>query len=102
MTGNNHPNRRTKITTDGRNNVTVERANPSTGEHECTTYFVPYLSGGKSGYVRVRDTAGRYPQVCEKLYSTGNTLMATPSTLLDVIRSELRRRVAAEKRDLNY
>jgi hypothetical protein len=82
------------------NNVTVERDDQITGERESVTYFVPRIPDGKPGYVRIRDAAGRYPQVCEKLYGTGNTLMATPETLPAVIRRELRRRVAAERREL--
>jgi hypothetical protein len=89
---------RTKITVD-RNNVTVERNNPFTGERESTTYFVPF--GTKSGYVRIHDRAGHYPQVCERLGRTGNTLTATPETLPAVIRSELRRLVATERRELD-
>lgn len=42
-------------------------------------------------------TLGR--QVCVGLVSMGYTLVATPGTLLDVIRSEYRRAVAAEKRE---
>lgn len=79
------------------NNVTVERDNPFSGERESTTYFAPHMSGGKPGYVRIRDAAGRYPQVCERLSSTGHTLMATPETLPAVIRRELRRQAAAER-----
>ena len=89
-----------KITVDA-NNVTVERDDPFTGERTTTTYFAPHMSGGKAGYVRIRDAAGRYPQVCERLSSTGNTLMATPETLPAVIRRELRRRVAADRRELD-
>ena len=81
---------KTKITVDS-NNVTVERDDPFTGERSRITYFAPHMSGGKPGYVRIRDTAGRYPQVCERLNSTGNTLMATPESLPRVIRRELDR-----------
>jgi hypothetical protein len=89
---------RTKITAQF-NDVTVERTDLITGERTRTTYFVPHVSDGRAGYVRIRDTAGRYPQVCERLYGTGNTLMATEATLGAVIRRELRRRVAAERRE---
>jgi len=88
---------KTKITTD-RNNVTVERDDPIFGR-TSTTYFVPYSPTGRAGYVRIRDASGRYPQVCERLNSTGDTLMATPETLPAVIRRELRRRRDAEHRE---
>ena len=91
---------KTKLTVSS-NNVTVERDDPFTGERSSTTYFAPYISNGSAGYVRVRDAAGRYPQVCERLNSTGNTLMATPETLPAVIRRELRRRNAADRRELD-
>jgi len=82
------------------NDVTVERDDPFTGERISRTYFAPHTLSGEAGYVRIRDSAGRYPQVCEKLYGGGNTLMATPDTLPSVIRRELRRRVADEQREL--
>jgi len=87
---------RTKITVESYN-VTVERNDPVTGERTTTTYFAPRTSTGH-GYVRIRDAAGRYPQVCEKLYFVGGTLMSTPENLAKVIRRELRRRVADERR----
>lgn len=86
---------KTKITVHS-NNVTVQRDDPFTGERDSITYFVPH--GG--GYVRIRDRAGRFPQVCEQLCGTGNTLSATIETLPVVIRRELRRLVATERREL--
>ena len=91
---------KTKITVDS-NNVTVERDDPFTGERSSVTYFAPHMSDGKPGYVRIRDAAGRYPQVCDGLNSTGDTLMATPETLPAVIRRELRRHNAADRRELD-
>jgi hypothetical protein len=88
---------RTRITVDG-NNVTVER-DDHLGERTRVTYFAPHIQSGNPGYVRIRDTAGTYPQVCELLYQTGNTLMATPESLPRVIRHELRRRMADERRN---
>lgn len=90
---------RTRITAD-RNNVTIERDDPFSGERTSTTYFVPYSSDGHAMYVRIRDAAGHYPQVCDHLYGTGSTLMATPDTLAAVIRRELRARQRDEARDL--
>ena len=81
---------KTKITVNG-NEVTVEQDNLLSGRRESTTYFVPHTSNGESAYVRIRDIYGHYPQVCERLASTGNALMATPKTLPSVIRRELRR-----------
>lgn len=86
---------KTRITVNG-NDVTVERDDPATGDRETTTYFVPH----NGGYVRIRDSAGRYPQVCERLYGTGSTLMATPETLPAVIRRELRKLARDERREL--
>ena len=80
------------------NNVTVSRENPFTGERETTTYFAPH----NGGYVRIRDRAGRYPQVCSGLSSTGSTLsVSSADELPAVIRRELRRLVAAERRELD-
>jgi hypothetical protein len=54
---------------------------------------------GKTGYVQewFRDT-NTWKQVCERLTSMGNTLMATDATLAEVIRREYKRMVAAEAR----
>lgn len=90
---------KTKITVNS-NEVTVERDDEFVGRRTTTTYFVPHMSSGQSAYVRIRDRAGRHPQVCEGLNSTGSTLIATPETLAAVIRRELRRRVAADRREL--
>lgn len=84
------------IITAKSNAVTVERDDHFDGERTVTTYFVHPMSDGRPGYVRIRDAAGRYPQVCEGLSTTGNTLMATPETLPAVIRRELRRRERRE------
>lgn len=70
-------------------------------ERCTTTYFVPYLSDNRAGYVRIRDSRGQFPQVCEGLSSRGNTLMATPETLPAVIRRELRKLNAELKREMN-
>lgn len=91
----NHPNRKTRITVDSYGDVTVERDDPFTGERCVTTYF---CSGT---YVRVRDREGRHPQVCVGLASRGPTLMASRETLPDVIRKELRRAQAVERRELS-
>ena len=87
----------TKITVSG-NKITVERDNQILSERSTTTYFVDRMSG--PGYVRIKDDAGRYPQACAALGSTGSTLMATADTLPSVIRRELRRLVAIERRIL--
>jgi len=92
---------KTKITVDSNHYVTVERDDLFSGERTTTTYFAPHLSNGQAGYVRIADRAGRFPQVCERLSSTGSTLMATPENLPAVIRRELRRRYAADRRILD-
>ena len=84
---------RAKITVDG-HNVTVEMDDELTGERTRTTYFC------MGEYVHIKDRAGRYPQVCERLSGSGSTLRATDDTLLAVIRRELRRRREAERREL--
>jgi hypothetical protein len=86
---------RAKITTDG-HNVTVEMDDELTGERVRTTYFC------MGEYVHIRDAAGRYPQVCERLSGSGSTLRATDETLPAVIRRELRRRREAERRELGW
>ena len=75
---------KTKITAK-RNTVTIERNDPVSGERIRTVYYTA------NGIVRLCDMDGNYPQVCDGLRSTGNTLRATPETLLAVIRRELRR-----------
>lgn len=87
--------KRTKIIVD-RNYVTVQRHDQNSGDRTSTTYFVPATDRG--GYVRIYDADGRYHQVCEKLCRTGSTLQATPENLAAVIRRELRRRAAAERK----
>lgn len=82
--------KRAKITVNG-NDVTVDRYDHELGRRTTTTYFVPHMSNGQSGYVRIRDKQCRFPQVCELLSGSGATLMATAETLPDVIRRELRR-----------
>lgn len=81
---------RTTIKFDGCNNVTVARDDPYDGVRRETIYFAPHMSGDALGYVRIRDQNNS--QVCEGLASTGSTLMATPDSLLRVIRRENKRR----------
>lgn len=84
---------RAKITVDG-NEVTVERDDVS-GERTTTRYYVPH--GG--GYVHIRAPFGcDPPTVCNGLYRRGTPLTATVETLPAVIRRELRRRNAVERR----
>lgn len=91
---------KTKITINqiNRNEVTVERDDPFFGDRITTIYFAPH----NGGYVRIRDAAGRYPQVCERLCGTGNTLYVDSiDELPALIRREHRRRVAAERREIS-
>jgi hypothetical protein len=84
---------RAKITVDG-NEVTVERDDIS-GERTTTRYYVPH--GGR--YVHIRVPHGReMPTACKALYERGPTLTSTVETLPAVIRRELRRRNALERR----
>jgi RNA 3'-terminal phosphate cyclase len=86
---------KTKITVDG-NEVTVERDDPVSGERTTTRYYVPH--GG--GHVHIRVPFGREtPQACAALYERGPALAATVETLPAVIRRELRRRNAIERRN---
>ena len=87
---------RTKITVEY-NNVTVERDDPFSGERRIVTYFAPHAGG----YVRIRDRDGHFPQVCEGLRGTGNTLRVSSAIELPaLIRRELRRLIANERREL--
>ena len=84
---------RAKITVNG-NEVTVERDDIS-GERTTTRYYVP--NGGR--YVHIRVPHGReMPIACNGLYERGPALAATVETLPAVIRRELRRRNAIERR----
>jgi hypothetical protein len=85
---------RAKITVNS-NEVTVERDDPVSGERTTTRYYVPY--GG--GHVRILVPFGReMPTACKALYERGPALAATVETLPAVIRRELRRRNALERR----
>jgi hypothetical protein len=86
---------RAKITVNG-NEVTVERDDPVSGDRTITRYYVPY--GG--GHVRILVSFGReMPTACKALYERGSPLTATVETLPAVIRRELRRRNAIERRN---
>lgn len=89
---------KTRFIADG-NDVTIEYDDATSGERVTETYFVPHSVSGQPMYVRIRDKAGRYPQVCAGLASTGSTLSATPQTLLSVIKREYKAMRAAERRE---
>jgi acyl-CoA synthetase (NDP forming) len=85
---------RAKITVNS-NEVTVERDDPVSGERTTTCYYAPY----RGGHVRILVPFGREsPTACEALYERGLPLTATVETLPAVIRRELRRRNAIERR----
>lgn len=87
---------RTKITTESNGDVCIVYVDDC--DEVCErTFFVPIMTGG--GYIRERDEAGRYPQVCEQLRRCGSTLMSTRDALADTIRREYRRMRAAERRE---
>src|SRR4051812_45868079 len=73
------PMPRAKFTAED-NYITLTAEN-EVGEVETTRYFVSRSE--KGGYVKIHDKAGRFPQVCDKLYTTGPTLWATADTLAD-------------------
>lgn len=86
------------------NYVTVEEDNPRAEWDDgapariSTTYFCP----SDGGYVRIHDAAGRYPQVCDGLSSTGSTLRCSDGNhLIDLIRRERRAGIRKEQRYLN-
>lgn len=79
------------IITEGNNSVTINYDDALSGERITRKFF----SGGM--YVKESDSAKRYPQVCERLSSTGSTLMATSETLAAVIRREYNAMRRAEK-----
>ena len=86
---------RTRIESDG-HRVTLTYTDRWDGE--ITRTFVAPSCGG---YVREiwpgRNSDAQ--QVCEGLYSSGDTLESSTDTLLAVIRREWRRRRAAERRE---
>ena len=87
---------KTIITQDNSGSVTIEYDHRD-GDHRVSRTFSCSATGG---YVRERDQEGHYPQVCERLYSWGNTLMAADRThLLEVIRREYRAMRRAEQRE---
>lgn len=88
---------KTKFTAKN-NEVSLTWKNPITEEIETATYFVPYLSDDKLGYVRLR--IKNSPQICERLSGSGNTLMATPKTLLSVIKREHKKRLIELKKEM--
>lgn len=87
---------KTTIKTDAQGYVTISYDDADSGERITTTYFCP-LNGG---YVRIRDAAQRYPQVCERLSGSGSTLMCSSrEKLAEVVRREYRAMRRAEKRE---
>lgn len=86
---------RTTIQTDDKGYVTINYDCQMTGDRVTQTYFCPE----NGGYVKISDPEGRYPKVCERLSSRGNTLMSpNRSALADVIRREYRAMRRAEAR----
>jgi len=81
----------------------------SLSESRCTIQFtdefdqphnLELFAPAAGGYVKIE--ARGYPQICERLSSTGNTLMWSPASgpLSELVRREYRKRRAAERRDL--
>lgn len=87
---------KTKITIDNAGFVTINYDDAFNGDRIARTFFCP----DQGGYVREQDAAGRYPQVCERLGSMGNTLSASSRIqLAEVIRREYRAMRRAEARE---
>jgi len=85
---------RTQITGDTRR-VTVREWDEEGQRVITTSYMAPF----DGGYVRICDNRN-YPQVCEKLASTGNTLhCGDRESLVEVIRREYRRAKDATRRE---
>jgi hypothetical protein len=85
---------RTQITTDDYGYVTISYDHYYTGDRVTRTFFCP----PDGGYVR--ESCDGYPQVCERLASMGNTLLAgSRETLPKLIRREYQAMRAAEKRE---
>jgi hypothetical protein len=61
-----------------------------------------YVATGESDYASVILYDGnRYPRVCARLSLLGSTLTSSRKSLLATIRREYRRRMAAERRELD-
>lgn len=88
---------KTKITVNQNRSVTVERDDVFSGERVERTYFVGATSG--LGYVHYHTANGGSSQICEGMSGSGNTLMASRESLPAVLRQELRKQNAREKRD---
>lgn len=76
-------------------NRVVHRFTDEWGEKHVFTYFAP----SDGGYVR-QDDGRQYPQVCERLYGMGRTLVWSPKreSLVALIRREWKRRRDYERR----
>lgn len=87
---------RTTISETGNREVTLSYTNLD-GDRIDRVFWIPMTSSGNA-YIRerVRPNRANDPQVCDALYGTGNTLSATPETLIEVIRREWRARRRAE------
>ena len=79
-----------------RNYVEMCYVDDFSGQSRTRTFFV--RNDGEIGYVKEVDSAGNYPQVCERLAGLGSTLMATVDSLPDVIRHEYRKMRDSERR----
>lgn len=68
-------------------NREVRLAYTDDGDNVERIFWIPSTESGR-GYVRERTASGNDPQVCDALFHRGNTLTATPETLLQTIRRE--------------
>ena len=86
---------RTKITTEINGHVTITYEDDC-GERVSREFFL----SRDPGYVRELDSRQTFPQVCERLASTGNTLMCSRDELEDTIRREYRRMRRARRAEM--
>lgn len=86
---------KTRIEDIAENRCRITYRSALTDELVALELFAP----SRGGYVKV-DDGRQYPQICERLAATGNTLMwsASDGRLADMVRREYRRMRAAEKR----
>jgi len=84
---------RMKLTTDPITGYVTITWTDDDGDKHSLTLSAPR----RVGYVHIVDDPDR-PQICEMLYSRGNTLRASRETLPSVVRREWRRRRRHEAR----
>jgi len=77
--------------------VTVSRDDVFTGERYERTYFTGKSEGFSYVYFTIN---GKTSQVCDRMGSTGSTLMTTRDNLIETIRRELKKQNDDERKIL--